>query len=262
MMSPYYRKRQQRAVSLAALLLVGAAIIIVWWLARYLGRDSVNTQNSQSNQMTNSVTETNSTTQPDSEPITTAKYAGIQTSLGPIYIEFYQTDAPQTVQNFVTLARRGYYDGLVFHRIVKDFVAQGGDPNGDGSGGTSIYGETFADEINADSLGLSSDTKKMLQDVYGYQYRTDITSHHMTVGAVAMANRGANTNGSQFFIVTAKDQLYLDGRHTVFGQVVNEDDILAKLNNVETKSDRPVTDVVMTKVVAGDTLAEVKAALQ
>lgn len=260
-MTPYYRRRQQRAVSLTAWLLVVAAVIVVWWLAKYLGRDSVNKQNNQTNQ-TAMTTNTDTNSEPDSVPFSTAKYAGIQTSLGPIYIELYQADAPKTVQNFVTLARRGYYDGLVFHRIVKDFVAQGGDPNGDGSGGTSIYGDTFADEINADSLGISADNKKMLEDVYGYQYRTDITSHHMTVGAVAMANRGANTNGSQFFIVTTKDQLYLDGRHTVFGQVVNDDDILTKLNNVETKSDRPVTDVVMTKVVAGDTLDQVKAALQ
>jgi cyclophilin family peptidyl-prolyl cis-trans isomerase len=255
-MSPYYRRQQQRAVTLTAVLLVGAAIIGVWWLARYLGRDSINTQNNQNNQVT-----TNEPTDTGADPISTAKYAAISTTLGPIYIELYQDAAPKTVQNFVTLTRRGYYTNLNFHRIVKDFVAQGGDPNGDGSGGVSAFGETFEDEINADSLDIPADQKKMLEDVYGYKYRTDIKSHHMTAGAVAMANRGAKTNGSQFFIVTTKDQLYLDGRHTVFGQVVNQDDILTRLNAVETKSDTPVTPVTITKVVAGDTLAEVTAAV-
>lgn len=254
-MTSYYRRRQQRAVSLTALLVLVAAIIGVWWLVRFLGRDSVNTQN---NQMIANNTPTE--TQPTEEPISSARYAGVVTSLGPIYVELFQADAPQTVQNFVTLARRGYYDGLIFHRVVKDFVAQGGDPKGDGSGGTSVYGETFADEINADSLGLSADQKKMLQDVYGYSYRTDIKSHKMVRGSLAMANRGANTNGSQFFIVTTQDQVHLDGRHTVFGQVLNDDDILARLNAVETQNDRPLAPVTITKIVTGDDLATVKSA--
>ena len=256
-MSPYQRRRQQRAISLTALLLVLAAVIGVWWLVRYLGRDSINTQNSQNSQMTvNQEAVAGESTESD---IATAKYAAIETNLGPVYVELFQAAAPKTVQNFVTLAKRGYYNNLTFHRIVKDFVAQGGDPKGDGSGGTSAFGETFEDEINADSLDIPTDQKTMLEQVYGYSYRTDIKSHHMTVGAVAMANRGANTNGSQFFIVTTKDQLFLDGRHTVFGQVVNEDDILARLDAVETKTERPVNPVTITAIVTGNTLAEIKA---
>lgn len=249
-----YRRRQNRAVTLTATLLLVSAAIGVWWLVSYLGRDSVNTQQKNETNMSNTQVEGAST----ESAVSSARYVGISTALGPIIIEMYEQDAPKTVQNFVTLARRGYYDNLIFHRIVKDFVAQGGDPSGDGSGGTSAFGETFEDEINAESLGITGDQKKMLEQVYGYSYRTDIKSHHMNKGAVAMANRGAKTNGSQFFIVTTRDQLFLDGRHTVFGRVLNEE-ILPLLDGVETKSDRPVTPVVMTKVVTGDNLEEVKA---
>lgn len=202
------------------------------------------------------------TTAPDDTPddAITAKYVAINTSQGTIVVELFQDSAPRTVTNFATLAKRGYYNNLTFHRVVKDFVIQGGDPNGDGSGGESIYGPTFADEINAVSLGLSADLITQYKQ-RGYEYRTDITSHKMEVGSLAMANRGPNTNGSQFFIVTgAIPAPGLDGRHTVFGKVVQGMDVVMKINNVETNGtqlDHPKDAITITTMVPGDTIDQV-----
>src|SRR5438132_5867679 len=115
--------------------------------------------------------------------------ATMHTSAGPITLELFDDDAPKTVQNFRTLSEKGFYDGLVFHRIIKDFMIQGGCPEGTGTGGP---GYTFEDEVN---------------------------QHRVVRGALAMANAGPNTNGSQFFIVTADSAPWLDGKHTVFGRV-------------------------------------------
>lgn len=183
----------------------------------------------------------------------TANYAAIVTDFGNIIMRLYPDDAPKTVKNFATLAKTGYYNGLLFHRVAKDFVIQGGDPNGDGSGGESIYGATFEDEINADSLGLAQDVKDLYQALYGYQYRKDITSHHVVAGSLAMANRGANTNGSQFFIVTKSDQPGLDGKHTVFGEVVDGMSVVDQINNVEVgHNDRPASPVIIKTVLTAD----------
>jgi peptidyl-prolyl cis-trans isomerase B (cyclophilin B) len=141
----------------------------------------------------------------------------IETDRGTITLELYNQDAPKTVNNFIALAKKGFFNGLKFHRVISDFVIQGGDPKGDGTGGP---GYTFQDEINPWSLGLSEQTIQSLQS-QGYKYTHDLTSHKVTVGALAMANSGPNTNGSQFFIVTQKDQAHLDGLHTVFGKVVD-----------------------------------------
>ncbi|MBU1102231.1 peptidylprolyl isomerase, partial [Patescibacteria group bacterium] len=134
-------------------------------------------------------------------------------------------DAPKTIANFIELADKKFYDGLKFHRVVPDFVIQGGDPKGDGTGGP---GYTFKDEINPWSLGLSNETIQTYQ-AQGYKYTRDLTSHKMTAGALAMANSGPDTNGSQFFIVTQKDQLHLDGKHTVFGRVIEDMDVVRKI---------------------------------
>lgn len=191
----------------------------------------------------------------------TAKYAAIVTSQGTIVVELYPDSALKTVANFATLAKRGYYDGLTFHRVVKDFVIQGGDPKGDGSGGESIYGPSFEDEINAESLNLSEEIIAQYEQ-RGYEYRTDITSHPMQIGSIAMANSGPNTNGSQFFIVTgAIEPPGLDGRHTVFGQVVEGMDVVTKINTAETggaRLDTPKEAVTITTIVPGDTLEQVK----
>ncbi|MBI3332228.1 peptidylprolyl isomerase, partial [Candidatus Peregrinibacteria bacterium] len=140
----------------------------------------------------------------------------LRTSKGEITIVLNADAAPKTVTNFIYLAKSGYYNGLTFHRIIPGFMAQGGDPNGDGTGGASIFGESFEDEINADSYGLDDKTlkeaaegqplppdiaNKTIKEYYemqGYTYDNKLRSLPMVRGAIAMANRGPNTNGSQF----------------------------------------------------------------
>jgi peptidyl-prolyl cis-trans isomerase B (cyclophilin B) len=140
--------------------------------------------------------------------------ATMQTTEGPIVFELFDEDAPKTVENFRKLASDGFYDGLTFHRVIKDFMIQGGCPEGTGTGGP---GYTFEDEIN---------------------------DHKVVRGALAMANAGPNTNGSQFFIVTTAAAPWLDGKHTVFGQVTDGIDVVDKLEGVDTDaSDRP-TDAI------------------
>jgi len=134
----------------------------------------------------------------------------MQTTNGPIVFELFDEDAPKTVENFRKLASDGFYDGLVFHRVIKDFMIQGGCPQGTGTGGP---GYTFEDEFN---------------------------DHKIVRGALAMANAGPNTNGSQFFIVTADAASWLDGKHTVFGQVTEGMDVVDQLEAVPTGGgDRP-----------------------
>ena len=136
--------------------------------------------------------------------------ATLNTTAGPITIELYDEDAPKTVANFRKLAADGFYDGLAFHRVIRDFMIQGGCPRGDGTGGP---GYTFEDEPN---------------------------QHRIVRGALAMANAGPNTNGSQFFIVTADECPWLDGKHTVFGQVAEGMDAVSALEGVDTDgSDKP-----------------------
>jgi peptidyl-prolyl cis-trans isomerase B (cyclophilin B) len=150
--------------------------------------------------------------------------ATIETNHGTIELELFAEDAPETVANFTKLAKDGFYDGLVFHRVIPDFMIQGGCPQGTGTGGP---GYTFEDEIN----------------------------HHRIVrGTLAMANAGPNTNGSQFFIVTAEATPWLDGKHTAFGQVRGGMDVVDRIQSAETDArDRPVDDVRMEKVtVDGD----------
>ncbi len=159
-------------------------------------------------------------------------HATIKTDKGDIKLELFAQDAPKTVENFVKLAREDLYKGTTFHRVISDFMIQGGDPNSkdddpsnDGQGGP---GYAFEDEINPRSLGVSEDAIKQLQ-AEGYKYNFDLNSHKMVPGVIAMANSGPNTNGSQFFIVTIKDQPHLDGRHTVFGQVTEGMEIVKKI---------------------------------
>ena len=143
----------------------------------------------------------------------------IQTNHGPIVIELFDDDAPKTVANFTKLAGDGFYDGVIFHRVIPDFMIQGGDPTGTGSGGP---GYTFDDEFN---------------------------DNKVVRGALAMANAGPNTNGSQFFIVTTEAASWLDGKHTVFGRVTNGMDVVDAISALETDArDRPSTDVVIERV--------------
>lgn len=157
--------------------------------------------------------------------------ATIKTAKGNIELELYPKIAPKTVSNFVGLAENGFYDGTKFHRVVDDFVIQGGDPLSKiddprvGSGGP---GYRFDDEINAKSLGLTDAVITQLE-AQGYKYDNSLQSMQMKPGVIAMANAGPNTNGSQFFIVTTKDQPYLNGKHTVFGKVVKGMDVVLKI---------------------------------
>jgi cyclophilin family peptidyl-prolyl cis-trans isomerase len=189
----------------------------------------------------------------------------LHTSKGDITLELDADAAPKTVTNFVVLAKAGAYDNLTFHRVIPNFMIQGGDPLGDGTGGESIYGPTFEDEINAKSYGL--DTKKLkdaaegeqlpadfenltIQEFYekqGYKYTEAVRSLPMSKGSIAMANRGPATNGSQFFIVHANTVPWLDGRHTVFGHVTAGMEVVDAIANVERDAnDKPTAAVTYT----------------
>src|SRR5882672_859433 len=152
--------------------------------------------------------------------------AVIQTNKGTIKFELLESDAPKTTENFITLAQRGYYDGVIFHRCIKGFMIQGGDPTGTGRGGQSAWGGRFDDEINASS------------EVYKRGYKA---------GTVAMANAGPNTNGSQFFIMHA-DYL-LPPSYSIFGQVIEGQDVVNAIATTERdRNDRPRSEVKMEKV--------------
>ena len=150
--------------------------------------------------------------------------AQISTNMGDIEIELYAKQAPITVKNFAGLANQGFYDGLIFHRVIDNFMIQGGDPTGTGRGGNSIYGTTFEDEF-------------------------DPTLKHDGAGVLSMANRGPNTNTSQFFI-TLVPTPHLNGRHTVFGRVISGLEVVMAIGRVKTTPDdnRPIEPVVMEKV--------------
>ena len=154
------------------------------------------------------------------------RIATIETNHGTIRFELLEEDAPKTAENFRLLAERGYYDGVIFHRVIRGFMIQGGDPTGTGSGGKSAWGGRFDDEINKSS------------PLYQGKY---------TKGTVAMANAGPNTNGSQFFIMHA--DYPLPPSYTKFGRVVEGQDVVDKIATTPTRpGDRPVSEVVMSKV--------------
>ncbi|KAH8662310.1 peptidyl-prolyl cis-trans isomerase-like 1 [Xylariales sp. PMI_506] len=152
----------------------------------------------------------------------------LETSMGSIVVELYTTHAPKTCKNFAELTRRSYYDGVIVHRIIPDFMVQTGDPTGTGRGGTSIYGEKFEDEIHP---GL----------------------RHTGAGVLSMANAGPNTNGSQFFITLAPTP-WLDGKHTIFGRVKSGLSVVRRMGLVRTGAeDRPVEEV---KIIRARVLEE------
>jgi len=149
--------------------------------------------------------------------------ATLHTSEGPIEIELYPNEAPKTVENFTKLAGDGYYDGLIFHRVIPDFMIQGGCPEGTGTGGP------------------------------GYQFEDEFNEHKIERGALAMANAGPNTNGSQFFIVTTDAAPWLDGKHTVFGQVVDGMDAVDAIESTPTGAgDRPREPQVIERIELSD----------
>jgi len=152
-------------------------------------------------------------------PMTTAT---LHTNHGAIALELYPEDAPKTVENFVTLASDGFYDGVIFHRVIPDFMIQGGDPTGTGRGGP------------------------------GYQFEDEFNDRKVVRGALAMANAGPNTNGSQFFIVTADAASWLDGKHTVFGKVTDGMDVVDAISQLPRDGmDRPEEEVTIERVELG-----------
>jgi cyclophilin family peptidyl-prolyl cis-trans isomerase len=150
-------------------------------------------------------------------------FANIKTNMGDIEIELFPEEAPKTVENFVELAKKEYYNGVIFHRVIDSFMIQGGDPTGTGRGGESAWGAKFKDEFHP----------KLIFD---------------DAGILAMANAGPGTNGSQFFITLAPTT-WLNNHHTIFGKVVNGMDVVNAIGKTKTKNDRPVADVVMQKIV-------------
>jgi peptidyl-prolyl cis-trans isomerase-like 1 len=153
----------------------------------------------------------------------------LQTSLGQITVELYTDHAPKTCENFKRLAAKGYYNNTVFHRVIKDFMIQGGDPSGTGYGGESIYGPTFEDEITPEL-------------------------RHTGAGILSMANSGPNSNGSQFFITLAPTP-WLDKKHTIFGRVSSGMRVVERIGNVQTsEDDRPVEDIKILRTEVDDRL--------
>jgi cyclophilin family peptidyl-prolyl cis-trans isomerase len=149
--------------------------------------------------------------------------ATLHTSEGAIELELYPDDAPKTVENFVKLSRDGFYEGVIFHRVIPDFMIQGGDPTGTGMGGP------------------------------GYEFEDEFNQHPVARGALAMANAGPNTNGSQFFIVTAEATPWLDGKHTVFGKVTSGMDVVDRIAGADRDdNDRPRTSITIERVELAD----------
>jgi cyclophilin family peptidyl-prolyl cis-trans isomerase len=149
--------------------------------------------------------------------------ATLQTSEGAIEVELFPDDAPKTVENFEKLSRDGFYEGVIFHRVIPDFMIQGGDPTGTGMGGP------------------------------GYEFEDEFNDHRVARGALAMANAGPNTNGSQFFIVTAEATPWLDGKHTVFGRVTSGMDVVDRISQAERDAnDRPRKPVTIERVELSD----------
>src|SRR5688500_8474809 len=164
------------------------------------------------------------TARPDGPPLASRDVTTgtLQTNKGAIEFELFDDNAPKTVENFLKLARDGFYDGVIFHRVIPDFMIQGGDPTGTGTGGP------------------------------GYQFEDEFNEHKVVRGALAMANAGPNTNGSQFFVVTADETPWLDGKHTVFGRVASGMDVVDAISAVDRDSrDKPREDVVIERVVVG-----------
>jgi cyclophilin family peptidyl-prolyl cis-trans isomerase len=149
--------------------------------------------------------------------------ATLHTSEGPIKLELHSEDAPKTVENFVKLSRDGFYEGVIFHRVIPDFMIQGGDPTGTGTGGP------------------------------GYEFEDEFNQHPVERGALAMANAGPNTNGSQFFIVTVEAAPWLDGKHTVFGRVTSGMDVVDRISQADRgANDRPREPVTIERVELDD----------
>lgn len=209
-------------------LFIGIALVVVLLLGDYyfVSNPSIKEAVTNTNKIdTNTSMDNNTNTIPiGNEPQANLPRATLDTSLGKIVVEFYEADAPNTVANFIKLTERGFYNGLIFHRVIPGFMIQGGDPNGNGTGGP---GYKFADELNPATASYKTGYKK---------------------GVVAMANAGPNTNGSQFFIMTA--DYSLPNNYTIFGHVVSGQDVVDAIASVKRDGDdKPLTSVVIKEVI-------------
>ncbi len=201
---------------IGAIIAIVIAVIVVGYFSRYKYQDNKESINLNLSSVKQSV-ESPANFKNKMHIIT------IETNYGEIQFETYDADAPKTVNNFITLAGKGFYDGLMFHRVIKGFMIQGGDPNGNGTGGP---GYTFEDELNPNTESYKAGYKK---------------------GVVAMANAGSNTNGSQFFIML--EDYSLPNSYTIFGKVVKGQEVVDAIGNIQTgANDKPVKPVVMEKV--------------
>ena len=182
----------------------------------FIGCQSSDTVKEKTEEQTTSIEE--ETHMPESMTV-----AVINTNMGTIEIELFVDKTPKTIENFVGLANKGFYDGIIFHRVIADFMLQGGDPTGTGRGGSSLWGGKFEDEFVPEL-------------------------RHDAPGILSMANAGPNTNGSQFFI-TLVPTPWLDGKHTIFGKVINGMNVVNDIGKVKTgPGDKPVEDVIMINV--------------
>jgi len=177
----------------------------------------------QSSDTVKEKTEQTTSTEKETQMPESMTVAVINTNMGTIEIELFADKTPKTVENFVGLANKGFYDGIIFHRVIADFMIQGGDPTGTGRGGESLWGRSFADEFVSEL-------------------------RHDTSGILSMANSGPNTNGSQFFI-TLVPTPWLDGKHTVFGKVISGMNVVEDIGKTKTGAgDKPVEDIKMINV--------------
>ncbi len=173
------------------------------------------------------LTNSNDQNQPMPDQTEEMTQAVIKTNFGDITVKFYNEDAPKTVENFVKLSKEGFYNGTKFHRVIKDFMIQGGDPLSKNEALQARWGTGGP----------------------GYSFEDEFSTRKLVKGSLAMANSGPNTNGSQFFIVTAEATPWLDGRHTNFGEVVEGMEVVLQIDKVATEGpDRPVEDVVIESI--------------
>lgn len=264
------------------ILLPGAGILVLVLLLGILyskGSTPFSIQTDLTGDSVNSILDSNGnisknnkySTAPNMQIKTNTDYSAIiKTEFGNITVDLFEKDTPVTVNNFVYLAKDKFYDGLTFHRVVKNFVIQGGDPKGDGTGGP---GYKFEDEIDADALGLSSvkvGDEPYLRSIYptstinqfkdlslkqfyetlGYSYTTGFGTNKFAPYVLAMANSGPNTNGSQFFITTRSfSGDYLNGKHTIFGRVTQGFEVVDSIEAVNVKSnDKPTPPVLINSI--------------
>ena len=212
------------------LIIVIGSILVVSGIFYALSKKSVQNENMNSAPKAVSNKKDVAAKENNAEPVKTKEKTVVtmKTNLGDISLELFSKDAPKTVENFIKLSKSEFYNGVKFHRVIKGFMIQGGDPN------------SKDNDWSDDGMGGP-----------GYAFEDEISAKKLVKGALAMANAGANTNGSQFFIVTAESTPWLDGKHTVFGRVISGMDVVSKIENVaidKTRGDHPKEDIIIKSI--------------